>query len=126
LGIGSDKGHPYFERGGGLGFGPLVFGGQKIQIDPVPVVKWGRYPGRDKDESIAFHRLIGLRRADFGKYTHLTHPHFIQRCTAAGNGNVYSEFPKGEIFHPVWSDIDFPANVGDGKLWIAAAFLEVV
>ncbi|HKI55299.1 MAG TPA: hypothetical protein VJ987_14330 [Anaerolineales bacterium] len=106
-----------------LYFGPLVFGGQFVQLGETITVN-GKYPNRDDYEDIEFRRLIGLRRSDFGKYTYQTHPHLIQRATAAYRMNKYTEYPRGEIFHPVWSDLDYPANYGDGKLWVASALLD--
>lgn len=119
---------PYWIAKGQCRFGPLVFGGQLVQIDPQPITVTGRYPGHDRSELMIIHRLIGVRHSEFGKYTYATHPHYIQHATeayrAGGVDDVYNEYPRGEIFHPVWSDIDFPANYGDGKLYIPAAFLE--
>jgi hypothetical protein len=86
--------------------------------------KIGRYPNKTKEELIKFRRVIGLRKVDFGKYTYATHPHLIQRATSAHHPNKYTEHPRGEIFHPVWSDIDYPTNYGDGKMWLAVDLLE--
>lgn len=118
---------PYWMNGtSNLYFGPLVFGGQLVKLGEE-MSAWGQYPNRSKEEWIRFRRLIGIRRADFGKYTYDNSPHFVQRCTEAiGTDNKYNEFVRGEVFHPVWSDLDFPANYGDGKLWLAVEFLEMV
>ena len=113
---------PYWMKGTSiLYFGPLVFGGQKVQLGET-MSAVGQYPNRDRQEIITFRRLIGVRKNQ--NVTYKTHPHLIQHATEAGRDNKYNEFPRGEIFHPVWSDIDHPANYGDGKLWIAVEFLE--
>lgn len=123
---------PYWTAGEPrLYFGPLVFGGQLVQLGES-VTRNGVLPSDPPGRPpypILFHRLIGLRKSEFARarnreITHKSHPHLIQRATEAGRNNVYIEFPRGEIFHPVWSDIDFPCNYGDGKLWVADAFLE--
>lgn len=118
---------PYWMDGSPiLYFGPLVFGGQKVQLGET-IVKLGKYPNRDYEESIEFRRVIGVRRADFGKYSYTKEPWYIQRATAANRTPVedsYTEFPRGEIFHPVWSDIDFPTNYGDGRMWLATRLVE--
>lgn len=115
---------PYWMKGTDvLYFGPLLFGGQLVQTGET-IIKWGRYPGRTQDEWIPMHRVIGLRRSEFDKVRFETPSHLIQRATEAGRDNGYNEYPRGEILHPVWSDLDWPCNYGDGKLWIAEAFLE--
>lgn len=126
MGEGSTKGRPYFEKSSGLAFGTIVFGGQLIEIDPQEYRFKCQYPNRDKDDyNQLFYRINGFRKADIGKgYTYATHPHLIQRATAAYDNNHYEEFPRGEIFHPVWDCRDWPANERDGILYIAAAFLE--
>jgi hypothetical protein len=106
-----------------LYFGPLVFGGQLVQLGEQITVN-GKYPNRDKFEPITFRRVIGVRKSELGKYTYTTRPDKIQRATSAHHPNIYSQHPKGEIFHPVWSDIDWPTNYGDGKMWLAVRLLE--
>lgn len=123
---------PYWTKNndGRLYFGPLVFGGQLVQVQtgstgkPVQYWRTGQYPNRQQNESILFYRLITLQRSQWGQVTHESHPWLIQRATQAGRDNKYDEFPKGAIHHPVWSDVEYPANYGDGRLYIAAAFLE--
>lgn len=119
---------PYWTKGEPrLYFGPLVFGGQLVQLGES-VTRNGVFPNEPTgtpDHPILFHRLVGMRRSQMAMgLTHGSHPHLIQRATEAGKNNVYIEYPRGEIFHPVWSDIDWPCNYGDGRLWVADAFLE--
>lgn len=121
---------PYWIHDGRLEFGPLVFGGQLIQIDPTPIVRVGQFPARDRKENITFYRLLGLRKSQMadvraGRITHRSHPWLIQRATEAiGRDNKYNDIVRGEVFHPVWSDLDWRANYGDGLLYIAGDFLE--
>jgi hypothetical protein len=131
LGEGQEKGRPYLQKSTGLAFGTIAFGGQLIELEakdgkPVEYYRKGQYPNRDTDETILFYRPVGLRKADFGKYTHATHPHLIQRATSAYPGNYYEEFSRGEVLHVVWDWRDFPHNevTREPGLYIAAAFLE--
>lgn len=109
-----------------LYFGPLVFGGQKVMLGET-IVKWGKYPNRGSEEWIELRRVLGVRRADFGKYSYAKEPWFIQRATVAyrtPTEDYYFEYPRGEIFHPVWSDLDYPTNYGDHKMWLATRLVE--
>lgn len=128
LGEGQPSGRPYLQKTSGLAFGTIAFGGQLIEIDPTPYKFKCKYPNREADEKEppVFHIIKGLRRSDFGKYTHATHPHLIQKATAAYPGNVYVEDPRGVMYHPVWAWEDFPHNerTRQEPLYIAAAFLE--
>jgi hypothetical protein len=117
---------PYWFNGDGwVYFGPLLFGGQLVKVDPTPIWRVGEFPKTGVRENIKFYHVIGVRKSEFGKYSHKTHPWFIQHATGAGRNNQYDEYPKGEIFHPVWSDIDYPTNFGDGRIYIAEKFLEI-
>ena len=135
---------PYWTRGGdwkllhggdtsiSFEFGTMVFGGQlvKVETDVNNLPKLYRFMARYQSETDAqvrlldFYKLIGMRRAEMGKFTHATHPWFIQRCTWAGWGNTYNDtWNSGKIYHPVWSPYDYPANNGYNTLYIAREFL---
>lgn len=142
--VGAGEGRPYFTIGGAWKdnnwtrflFGTLVFGGQKIAVEmsggaPVEYVFEGKY----KEETggkhpITFYKLQGLRRADIplvysGVISHASHPHLIQKATAAnasGGGNVYTDYPDDPKFHPVWSPLDWSSN-GGNQLFIAKDFV---
>lgn len=138
------EGRPYWTKGGKWSdgkwtvfeFGTLVFGGQKIAVEmnngaPVEYVFKGNYKtdtgGR---HNITFYKLEGLRKADIplvnsGIISHATHPHLIQKATAANagsGGNAYTDTPRGIIYHPVWSPLDWSSNNGN-QLFIAKEFL---
>ena len=129
---------PYWTKGTSrLYFGTIVFGGQKVQVEavngaPVTYTRQGKYKAEPAGivHDIDFYRVLGLRRSQFGDVlsgtiTHESHPHLIQRATEAWYPtDRYNEYPRGEIFHPVWSDEDWKANEHDGKLYIATALLE--
>lgn len=124
---------PYWlVEGGELRFGTILFGRQQVQVEtypdgtPVEYERKGKYPARDADEWIVFYRVLGLRKADYGKVTHESHPWLVQQCTAIEGGKA-TDLPRGVVhYHPVWSDLDFPSNYGDGKLYVAKEFLESV
>lgn len=114
---------PYWKDGGErLKFGPFVFGGQWVQLGEEITVR-GDYPNKP-DQWITMRRVIGLRKADMAKVSHTSHPYLIQRCTEVYGKDVYNDAPRGIIYHPVWSDEDFPVNYGDGKMWLPVEFLE--
>lgn len=139
LRVGTPK-RPYWTRGDdwnkywtAFEFGTMVFGGQKIQVEtfadgkPIEYPKWAKYQQRDKYETIIFYKLKCLRWVERFAVTHLTHPHFIQRCTwATWNTNPNNQYrdtiDSRVIFHPVWSPLDFPINNGATDLYIAKAF----
>jgi hypothetical protein len=118
---------PYWMNGTStLYFGPLLFGGQLVEIDPEVETFRGVYPGETSSmHNIRFHKVLGLRKSEMGKVTHKSHPHKIQHATAADKPDVYREFPRGtEIFHPVWDSRDWPPYPHGGRLYIAEEFLE--
>jgi hypothetical protein len=135
------EGRPYWTVGGkwsdGLWsrflFGTLVFGGQKIAVEmagglPVEYTFFSKYKTETAKHNIVFYKLLGLRLVDIpfvnsGAISHATHPHLIQKAAAANTGNVYDDTPRGTIYHPVWSPLDWTSNNGDA-LYIAKAFLE--
>lgn len=138
------EGRPYFTEGGTWKnggwtrflFGTLVFGGQKIAVEmsnglPVEYVFNSKYKAESGGRHpITFYKLLGLRRADIplvnsGVISHASHPHLIQKGTAAnagGGGNVYTEYPGNEKYHPVWSPLDWSSNNGNA-LYVAKEFV---
>lgn len=137
------EGRPYWTEGGEWAtndwtrflFGTLVFGGQKIAVElnngvPVEYVFDSKYKTDTSRHLIPFYKLQGLRRDDIplvnsGVISNKTHPHLIQKATAANagqGGNAYTDTPRGTIYHPVWSPMDWTNNNGD-DLYIAKAFV---
>jgi hypothetical protein len=137
------EGRPYWTEGGGWRaggwsrflFGTLVFGGQKIAVEmsggvPVEYSLFLKYKAKPAKEWITFYKLEGLRQADIplvysGAISHATHPHLIQKATAAnagGAGNVYTEYPDDPKYHVVWDPRDWSSNNGN-TLYIAKAFV---
>jgi hypothetical protein len=114
-------------------FGTMVFGGQKIKVETdannLPKVYY--FDTRYQSESdtqirpIAFYKLLGMRRSDMGKYTHQSHPWFIQQCTWASysENNYKTQWMGGTVYHPVWSPYDWNTNNGSNALYIAREFL---
>jgi hypothetical protein len=110
----------------------MVFGGQKIkvEVDGAGAPKVYQFKAYYQSETQAdlrmldFYNLVGMRRADMGKYTHATHPWFIQRGTWATmpDNNYHDTWHSGIVYHPVWSPYDYPAVNGSNKLYIAKEF----
>lgn len=122
------EGRPYFDVRDAPVFGTIVFGGQLVQVEtvndiPQPYEFMGQYQQDpiNAPHPILFYKLLGLRAADFGKFTHASHPWLIQKCTSVGVGDRYIDTPRGTIYHPVWSPLDYPSNYG--WLYIARSFL---
>lgn len=129
----------YWKKDGALVFGTMVNGGQVIQVEtdgqgrPVEYVFKANYrndPVAMGKHDITFYKLLGLRRSQVAdvaaqRITHKTHPHLVHRCTVAWYpDNRYTDHtPKGIIYTPVWSPLDYPPNTGGNALYIAKAFL---
>ncbi len=102
-------------------FGTLVFGGQKVLVETdasgnrVEYTFTGTYRKKSQPELITFYKVIGMRKSEIGlPVTELLQEGKIQLCTSAvrggGKEDVYSETPKGRVYHPVWSPLDYPSN----------------
>lgn len=120
---------PYWIKNGKFRFGTILFGEQscRVEVDatgkPVEYIHRGKYPARLTDEWITFYRVVGMRRYEMATVSHETHPWLVQQCTAIEGGKG-TDRPRGVVhFHPVWSDIDWPTNYGDGRLYVAREFL---
>lgn len=110
-------------------FGTILFGEQLCRVqtdedgDPVEYIRRGQFPAKGYDEWITFYRVVGLRRHEMGSVTHESHPWLVQQGTAIEGGKG-TDRPRGVVhYHPVWSDIDYPTNYGDGRLYVARDFL---
>lgn len=121
---------PYWMKGTTtLYFGTILFGRQLVQVEtdgegkPVEYVRRGKYPARDVEEMIAFYRVIGMRRWQMGDVSHTKTPWLVQQCTAIEGGKA-TDTPRGAVhYHPIWSDVDWPTNYGDGRNYVAKDFL---
>lgn len=120
---------PYWINEGKLQFGTILFGQQLVRVQtdengkPVEYVRFGAYPAKTTEEWITFFRVVGIRKHEIKIITHQNHPWLVQQCTAIEGGRE-TDKPRGVVhFHPVWSDIDWPTNYGDGRLYVARDFL---
>lgn len=125
----SKPSRPYWIKNGQFRFGTILFGEQpcRVEVDangkPVEYIRRGKYPNRMLDEWITFYRVVGMRRGEMMTVSHATHPWLVQQCTAIEGGRG-TDRPRGVVhYHPVWSDIDWPVNYGDGRLYVAREFL---
>ena len=119
---------PYWRTATELRFGTCVFGGQQVMVETVDGIKreyefLAKYPTETTRRPVKFYKVIGLKRADFGKYTHLTAPWWIQKCTAFYGVNNYTETPRGTVYHCVWDASEYPAQ-GNRALYLAKDFCE--
>lgn len=122
-------------------FGTILFGGQLCMVETdingnkKEYVFQGKYQSAAISEPITFYKLVGMRWADRLKYSHDTHPWFIQKGTWASypENNYHDTWHNGIVYHPVWSPLDFPHNYGNiskgedsHSLYIAKAFTEAI
>jgi len=107
-------------------FGTIVFGGQVVQVEAMNGVPneykfWAQYQQAPTAEWITFYKLIGLRSSDTRPIPELQAAGLVQRGTWAGTNNSYHDiWNSGVVLHPVWSELDYPAN--NGALYLAKAF----
>lgn len=132
------KGSPYwFKSDTDLVFGTVLFGGNlcavevNSQNEPVTIQFDGRYQEEPAGTShpIWFYMLKGMRRSEQGKFTHEREPWFIQKCSCVYRRPDENTFgwrtPKGTIYHPVWSPLDYPTNNPNSAniLYLACEFV---
>jgi len=128
---GGDWDSPQFT---GMNFGTLVFGGQAVQVEmeggkPKEYKFFGKYRNRELSEWISFYKLLGMRRSEMARpVAELLAEGKIQRYTTANRGagqeNIYNDHPRGVMYHPVWSPLDWRVNNGNDALYLAAEFCE--
>jgi len=116
-----------------MDFGTLVFGGQNVAVEmeggkPKEYTFFGKYRARTTSEWIKFYKIVGMRRAEMSRpVAELFAEGKIQYYTVANKGagveNVYNEHPRGYIYHPVWSPLDWRVNSGIAdELYLAKEF----
>lgn len=107
---------PYWIAGGQLRFGTILFGQTPVRVEteygkPKEYVRRGRYPNVEEKEDILFYRVVGGLD-------------WVVNATAIEGGKP-TDKPRGvTIKHPVWPTEKYPVNYGDGRAFIASAFLE--
>lgn len=108
---------PYWTDGKGpwntapdICWGTIAFGGQLVLTDGDATFKT-KMPEENVEREVPMKRLVCFRRWDWG-VTHDTHPWLIQRATQVDHKDQFSDTPKGIIYSPLWSplDWDFPGN----------------
>jgi hypothetical protein len=131
--VGGEWSSPYFVE---MSFGTLVFGGQKLQVEmdgdkPKEYSLFGKYRARPTSEWIPFFKLIGMRKNEISRpVSELFAEGKIQKFTAANKGaggqeDIYNDHPRGVMYSPVWSPLDWKVNSGVADaLYIARKFLE--
>lgn len=112
-------------------FGIMVFGHQLVKVEtdtggkPIPYVFRTSFPESSQKRDVIFYKPVGMKRSEIGKFTHETHPWFIQKTTAANERpqpNTIDYAPRGVMFHPVWDLNDWTTNYGS-DLYLAKDFL---
>lgn len=135
---GTTPDRPYWTEGArwngnwtSFSFGIMVFGHQLIKVEtdaegkPVEYPFVTSFPNSPGKRPVTFYKPVGMRRSDIGKFTHRTHPWFIQKAAAANHNpkpNTIDYNPRGVMYHPVWDLRDWRTNYGS-DLYIAKDFL---
>ncbi|HAV78463.1 MAG TPA: hypothetical protein DCX53_14030 [Anaerolineae bacterium] len=131
---GSNPARPYWSDGArwsgnwkSFRFGTMVFGNQQVKVEtnangkPVEYKFLTSYPSTSGKQQITFYKPVGMKRSEIGKFTHETHPWFIQMATSAERRprpDSINYRPRGVIYHPIWDLEDWPSNYGS-DLYIA-------
>lgn len=122
---------PYWCKGGGdwktapkIWWGTILFGGQLVLTDGDATF-FTKLPEEDAPRDVPMKRLVCFRRSDWGK-THATHPWLIQKATQVDHKNRYSDMPRGFIYSPLWSplDWDFAGSQQPDAFYIPADWLK--
>jgi hypothetical protein len=103
---------PYWCKGGGdwktapkIWWGTILFGGQLVLTDGDATF-FTKLPEEDAPRDVPMKRLVCFRKSDWGK-KHITHPWLIQKATQVDHKNKYSDVPRGFIYSPLWSPLDW-------------------
>jgi hypothetical protein len=108
---------PYWTDGKGpwmtapdICWGTIAFGGQLVLTDGDATFNI-KMPEENVERQVPMKRLVCFRRRDWG-ITHDSHPWLIQRATQVDHKDQFSDTPRGIIYSPLWSplDWDFPGN----------------
>ena len=122
---------PYWTDGKGdwqtapeICWGTIAFGGQLVLTDGDASFTT-KMPEENIEREVPMKRLVCFRRRDWG-VTHDTHPWLIQRATQVDHKDQFSDTPKGVIYSPLWSplDWDFPGRFKPGAFYLPLDWLE--
>ena len=109
-------------------WGTLALGGNLVQVDGLEEMKVQLRGGHP----VALHtmaRLVGLRKKDWGRpLTDLLAEGLVHRCYCAYRNNQFGDSPKGIIYSPFFSplDWDFTGTKQPDAFYIPMEFLEPV
>lgn len=103
---------PYWCRGTGdwktakkIWWGTIVFGGQLVLTDGDATFNT-KLPQENTPRDVPMKRLVCFRKSDWGK-THATHPWLIHRATEVNHKDKVNDAPRGIIYSPLWSPLDW-------------------
>jgi len=105
-------------------WGTLTLGGNLVQVEWYETINV-IYNGVRQDMQMA--RLIGFRKTDWAlPSTELLARGLVHRCYCAYKNNQFGDSPKGIVYSPFWSllDWDFAGNDTPDALYIPTVWLE--
>jgi len=117
-------------------WGTILFGGAFVKIDRIvtfPV----KFPQESVKRAAMMGRVACFRRSDWARpLADLYNEGLVQRCycagrdKAAGIENIFTDSPKGIVYSPVWSPLDWtftqPGKPQPTSFWTAMEWLEEV
>jgi hypothetical protein len=85
-------------------WGTIALGGNLVLVDKV--VKMTVKPPDKIKREMDMARLVSFRKTDWGK-TWQTHPYLVHRAYCAYKRNKFGDAPKGIVYTPFWSPLDW-------------------
>ena len=104
-------------------WGSIAFGGQSVMVDRVDTIQAKPPDGITRPMQMG--RLVCFRKTDWDKSFNEA-PYWIHQATAAGVNNVYNPMPRGVMYSPLWSplDWDYPGTVQPSAFYLPMEWLE--
>jgi len=107
-------------------WGTLALGGNLVQVDAFENLKV-KLPGEKKEAVHKMARLVGFRKTDWTRpLDELLSEGLVHRCYCAYKNNKFGDSPKGIVYSPFYSllDWDFVGVIQPRALYIPFIYLE--
>jgi len=129
-----DKGSIYFDAGSWplapwIKWGTTAIGGNHVTIDELQLMTVpDKRPGFEgKKILLEMARLKCFRKIDFARpLEDLLEEGIVHRCYCVYKNNGFGDTPKGAIYSPLWSplDWDFAGTAQPDSFWLPTAWME--
>jgi len=121
-----DSGKDSWQGSSQIRWGTLALGGNLVQVVEKKEMNV-KIPGEEKASQHWMARLAGFRKSDWSRsLDELLALGLIHRCFVANDGNVFADTPRGIVYSPFYSplDWDFAGTDKPDALWIPFDYLE--